>query len=355
MTFSSLAMQLVWGSTCKSLARWRLGYLLILRSSIKRIIFETTIKNTGSGFHPMEISQIKQIAGRAGRYRTAADAINESSDKDTANAAENIEDSLLDIQAPTNVGLVTSLEQIDQQRIHAAIASTARPLTSAGVIPPDQLIIRFSSYFPPRTPLSYILLRMREICKMTKRFHLCSFRDHLKIADAIQPIEGLTISDRLTFCAAPASLKDPYIAKIVVAYAACVSNQSGGALLDIKELSLEILEKSYRDSPLYLGQLESLHRALVLYLWLSYRFSGIFVSQAMAIHVKRLVEKEIDDILSEITQRAAIRKQSPQEWDHETKLQDLLNDSSSEGLVKGNESSLILQNPVEPLRHEASL
>ena len=81
---------------------------------------------------------------------------------------------------------------------------------------------------------------------------------------------------------------------------------------DIKEIDLELLDQSKEDfatgsphvidgSKEYLRSLEALHKALSLYLWLSYRFAGVFRSQALAFHVKSLVEEKIDKCLAEVS------------------------------------------------------
>lgn len=86
---------------------------------------------------------------------------------------------------------------------------------------------------------------------------------------------------------------------IVAAFARCVGDNVSGALLDIPEVPLDILDAEFKPNREYLDQLESLHKALVLYLWLSYRFAGVFINQAMAFHVKTLVEEKIDMMLAE--------------------------------------------------------
>ena len=344
MTFLSLVMRSAWGSTCKVSIFSGNKISLTFCSSIKRVIFQTTMKSNGATIQPMEHSNIKQIAGRAGRYRTASNFSTQSSgERRTTSAVK--EETLLDLEQAPNVGLVTSLGKGDQRRIHEAMASTPKPFLSAGIIPPDNLILRFSSYFPPRTPLSYILLRLQEVCRMNPRFHLCSNRDQLQIADTIQSVNGLTMSDRLIFCAAPAPMRDPHIPIVLVAYAKCVSQQSNGALLDIEELPLEIIENPKRDRPSYLGELESLHRALVLYLWLSYRFSGVFTSQAMAIHVKRLVEKEIEETLSQLKYRA-VGKYKPGQAEINKMLQSLADKQQSFENERQNEASVENKEPV---------
>src|SRR5204863_5893351 len=56
-----------------------------LNLSVKRIIFETIWKRGNHGKEKLSISQLKQIAGRAGRYRTAQ---REMSKQETAPASD---------------------------------------------------------------------------------------------------------------------------------------------------------------------------------------------------------------------------------------------------------------------------
>ena len=195
-----------------------------------------------------------------------------------------------------SLGLVTSLDKADLPVIQRAMQVDAEPIMTAGILPPDRVVRQFATNFPPQTPFSYILLRLHELSRMHPRYHLCELTDQLGVADVIQSIKDLTIDNRLVFCAAPAML-DPNGQKILRAYAQCVAAQKGGDLLDITELDLEILERTPAAEKEYLQSLESLHKALVLYLWLSYRFAGVFTSQPLAFHVKSLTEKKIDEAL----------------------------------------------------------
>ncbi len=88
---------------------------------------------------------------------------------------------------------------------------------------------------------------------------------------------------------------------VVKALAKCVADQSGGELVDIKEINLELLDEPVDvENKEYLRKLENLHSSLTLYLWLSYRFAGVFRSQAAAFHVKGLLEERIETYLSRV-------------------------------------------------------
>lgn len=274
-----------------------------LNLSIKRIVFETTMKHNGLNFANLQISDIKQIGGRAGRFRTAAqDVANSTYTPKEVNNAESSD------TPGKNLGLVTSLEAVDLPLIRNAMQSEAPPITTAGIFPPASILQRFATYFPQDTPFSYILLRLHEISRLNARFHLCALKEQLEIADVIQPFKNLTISDRMAICASPTSLRDHGLPEVLKAFAKCVDEQRGGTLLDIPELKLEVLDEPVSADKIYLQRLETVHKALVLYLWLSYRFTGVFTTRGMARYVKELLEERIDKVLADFAHSEKIRQ-----------------------------------------------
>ncbi|KAI4756335.1 P-loop containing nucleoside triphosphate hydrolase protein [Aureobasidium sp. EXF-3400] len=315
-----------------------------LNLSIKRVIFESSSKYDGFRQRRLVVPDIKQIAGRAGRYKSAYQA-NKASEAAAAQALAEVKgesepgkETITEIPAesPTTIaasskevppvsdvdstlqvpsiqekpaksedstlGLVTTLEDFDFGVIADAMKEEPEPIRSAGIFPPAPIVERFASYFPPGTPFSYILMRLHELSQMHSRFHLCGLRDQLWIADLIEPIQGLTVTDRNILCACPASKSDKdMIGKLLPALARCIEQQGGGALYDIEEMPLEVLELEMSPSRDYLRQLEQLHKAIVAYLWLSYRFAGIFSTRPLAFHVKGLVEEKIEHVLHQFS------------------------------------------------------
>jgi ATP-dependent RNA helicase SUPV3L1/SUV3 len=137
---------------------------------------------------------------------------------------------------------------------------------------------------------------------MHRRFHLCELKDVLWIADLIEPVEGLSVVERLTMCSVPASKTDVHLWKeLLPALARVAGSQRAVTPADIEEMPLEVLEApDHTDGREYLRDLERLHKGLVAYLWLGYRFSGVFLGRPMAIHAKELVEGRIERVLSKI-------------------------------------------------------
>ena len=207
-----------------------------------------------------------------------------------------------------NRGLVTTFAQEDIPILRKAMEYELDPIMSAGIFPPTSVLVKFATYFPPSTSFSYILLRLHELSLRHPRYHLCTLKDQIAIADSIQHIQNLSIHDRIIFCAAPAPIKDTGMPDTLAAFARCVGDNSSGAFLDIPELHLSVLDEDMKADRGYMARLESLHKALILYLWLSYRFKGVFIDQAMAFHVKKLVEERIDKMLAKYTSSPAIRE-----------------------------------------------
>ena len=267
----------------------------------------------------MSISQIKQIAGRAGRFRSARLAskianqdgeLNNdhhsklSSARESADAKDSPSHRLTRSQeedVSENVGLVTSLHDPDLPHIQSALLSEDDPIITAGLEAPTHVVQRFASYFPPGIPFSYIIHRLKSQSMVHPRYFLSTSKEADTIADSIEDIKGLDTLDRYIFSAAPVGVRDRGMLDVLRAVARCVAGQSSGSLLEIKEIPLEILDEKLSGDKEYIHRLELLHKSLILYLWLSYRFGGIFIDRAMASHVKELVEEKIDRSLTEFS------------------------------------------------------
>lgn len=282
-----------------------------LNLEIKRVVFESVTKHDGIKVRTLTVPELKQIGGRAGRYRTAAQAIQTSDVVATADISTLGSTKLVPTSKQEQVGFVTTLEEEDLNTVHQSFDLEAEPLRTAGLSPPSFIIEKFASYFPAGTPFSFILLRLRDIARLPGRFHMCSFRGIINIAEVIQRFP-LSVHDRCIFLTAPISFRDYGMQEVVKALAGRIAHNASGDLLDIKEIKLEILDHTTNNYPAgradYLRHLEALHKALTLYLWLSYRYVGIFQSQALAFHVKELVEQRINVYLKDLSYSSEDRR-----------------------------------------------
>lgn len=328
-----------------------------LNLSIKRIIFNSTYKFNGFEVVRMSLPHLKQIAGRAGRFKTAHEA-----NKD----AQAVSDGAARQEVKTG-GLVTAVEKTDFTWIKANLKEEPEPLKTAGIFPPDAIVERFATFFPPRTPFSFILLQLVGLSRVHGRFHMCVLKEQLAIADVIQRVEGLSVAERLTFCISPANVSLPSKTgdlpedhELLIEFAKCVGENKSGALLDIPGFGIEILDEGSPDGRMTLSKLERLHKNLTLYLWLSYRFSGIFTTRSVAFRAKELVEEAIEKHLEKQSKgayqrlaqrRAALKKSSEevQERFQETLDAAEASDDSGPALPQGtfNESAEALDGPEE--------
>ncbi|SMR58207.1 unnamed protein product [Zymoseptoria tritici ST99CH_1E4] len=317
-----------------------------LNLAIKRMIFESSSKFDGVARGPLSIAAIKQIGGRAGRFRTAAQATDAAATPEALEKARAAQPTIDPHgvyimnragDVPDNIGLVTTLEDFDYPVVLSAMRSEPEPLATAGIFPPTPVLERFASYFPPGTPFSYILTRLHELSQMHRRFHLCGLRDQVWVADLIEPVQGLTINDRNMICACPAAKGDIELwRKLMPAFARCIATGSGGDVLDIEELPLDILDEADTITREQLKKLEQLHKGLVAYLWLSYRFAGVFRTRPLATHVKGLVEEKIEYVLANLNLDAKKRRAMLQQKDKAIREQ-AMRDAAAAAAATGGE------------------
>ena len=264
--------------------------------SIKRIVFATIRKKSNRGFQQLSVSEITQIAGRAGRYRLAGQRKTPT------------EEGATPLPPATNVGLVTTLYAQDLPPVQQAMTSPPLAILTAGLFPKEAVLQRFSAYFPPQTPFSVILRRLVELSRLHSCFHLCLPTEFLFVADVLDQFTRLTVGDRMTLCAAPTGSRTEAGTKVLKACARAIDRQQALALVDLAELELEVLEEPVVDNKDYLRRLETLNQGLVLYIWLSYRYSGLFTSRPLAFHVKKMVQERIGTVLRSFSSQESLAK-----------------------------------------------
>ncbi|OKL61314.1 hypothetical protein UA08_03554 [Talaromyces atroroseus] len=261
-----------------------------LNLKCKRVIFQTLIKGAKGNLKRISIPQIKQIGGRAGRFRAA----NETQEPNGS-------------QEP-NVGLVTSLEDVDLPYIQRAMEFEPAPLTAAGIIPTDTAFQRIAPYFPAEVPFKFLVNRVFSLAQTHPLFFMCRSRAQIASAEIIDRSHQLNIDDRLIFMAAPINDSDPVLQRTVRGYIRALATNNSGRLLDIPEINLEVLELPVSGNREYLNDLESLHKSLIIYLWLSYRVGGVFTDRTLAMHVKTMVEERMMRALAEFSANKKLRR-----------------------------------------------
>jgi ATP-dependent RNA helicase SUPV3L1/SUV3 len=239
-----------------------------------------------------------------------------------------------------------------------ALETPAQPLKTAGILPPDDVIYRFCNYFPPGTPFSYMLMRLHEICQSSQGFHLCRLKDQVKIADIIHGIPNLDVIERLQLASAPVAVRDKTQQELIRAMATCIAEQKGGALLDLPCFNLEVLDKAITGTRTELRELETLHKGLVMYMWLSFRFPGVFTTRPLANHAKELVESAIEKCLRMLNfqdraqARKRLREKSVLDEVHEDILKQQWSGDGEESIIEAKVLEEELQAAAEELESE---
>ena len=267
-----------------------------LNLAIKRIVFESVYKHNGRMRQVLSVPQIKQIAGRAGRYRTARQGVDTDTSKDEKATP-----------APQAIGLVTCMEEADLPIIQKALETEPEPIKAAGLLPPSEFVEEFAARLPEGLPFEYIYQRVCDVAKMHPRFKLCEVTSQTGIARILDSVKDLTTRDRLCFSSAPAGTRKELDVKLLIALGKCVANGKPVACIDIPEIPLEILDAPMAGTREYLAELESLHHSLILYLWLSYRFVAIFKEREQATHAKSLTELRISETLTKFSHTSELK------------------------------------------------
>ena len=271
-----------------------------LNLSIRRVVFYTVMKtHQQSGrLHFIGPPAIKQIGGRAGRYRAPPSVTAIQAPASELPDGGKDRDSEPTAQSGQSLGLVTTFERTHLSRVHRAMKTDLLPIQKAAIFPPADYILRFAAYFPPLTPFQHIIKRFADASKTDSLFTLYDTKKTTRVADTIESVPGLTLSERMTFANAPVKYSVEQIRIVAQELAACVAQKREAPLPELKSFDLEILDAPEANDAEYLAALEILHLSLTLYIWLSYRFAGIMVHQKMAFHVKELVEGKIQRCLA---------------------------------------------------------
>ncbi|KAF9426493.1 RNA helicase [Podila epigama] len=211
-----------------------------LNLNIRRIIFEAVEKFDGVNVRSLSLTQLKQIAGRAGRFGT-----------DYA------------------VGQATTLLQGDIPALQRALEAPMIEIERAAIQPTAEMLGLFSLYLPG-VPFSRVLMTFELLSSHSNLFFSSHLRGMIATAKILDNID-LTLSERIPFTSAPIQVRDPKVVEAAVKFARAVSSSRPCQIDEV--VKLPVLDTK-RDTELDLRNLETTHRIIMLYLWL--RYSGIF-------------------------------------------------------------------------------
>ncbi|KAL4284378.1 hypothetical protein GQ457_16G029050 [Hibiscus cannabinus] len=236
-----------------------------LNLNISRIIFSTLQKFDGLEMRDLTVPEIKQIAGRAGRYGS---------------------------KFPW--GEVTCLDATDLPLLHSSLKSASPILEQAGVFPSFDLIYMYSRLKPKRG-LYRILEDFLENAKLSENYFFANCEEMLKVAAVIDGLP-LSLHDKYLFCISPVDMNDEISSQGLKQFAETYARKG---LVHLREIftpgTLEVPK-----TPTALKELESIHKVLDLYVWLSFRLEESFPDHELASSQKNICSLLIEEFLERL-------------------------------------------------------
>ncbi|XP_078160186.1 ATP-dependent RNA helicase isoform X2 [Carex rostrata] len=233
-----------------------------LNLNISRIIFSTMKKFDGESTRELTVPEIKQISGRAGRYGS---------------------------KFP--VGEVTCLNGKDLPLLHSSLNAASPVLESAGLFPTFDLLSLYSRMHSTKA-FYPVLEKFLAKAKLSSDYFISDCEDLMKVAAVVDGLP-LALYDKYLFCLSPVDMADDISAQGLIQFA---ENFSKKGLVRLKEIfmpgTLQVPKTQNQ-----LKELESIHKVLDLYVWLSYRMEESFPDREVAASQKSMCSLLIEEFL----------------------------------------------------------
>lgn len=236
-----------------------------LNLNIRRIIFSTLEKFDGLEMRYLTVPEIKQIAGRAGRYGS---------------------------MFPN--GEVTCMSGDDLPLLHASLNAPSPCLEAAGLFPSFDLLALYSRLHPDCTFYS-VLEHFVENAKLSSNYFISDCEAILKVAEVIEDLP-LGLQERYLFCISPVDMDDGISSQGLIQFA---EEYAKKGLVNLKKVftpATFCIPKTQME----LKELESIHKVLDLYVWLSFRMKESFPDRELASSQKAVCGMMIEEYLESL-------------------------------------------------------
>ena len=243
----------------------------------------------------------------------------------TASDASEEDDPTTPDESPAPGGSVTTLHKADLPLLKALLPQPLPPITRATVDIPFAVLGEVSSLLSPETTFAELLEHVSQLAILPPKTTLTANRHRTQLADIVEPLRSyLTLAEMETFSFAPVNQRDlrsvAVFEKVVNAYATegrvdlidCYSGSGLIKTLEMVETTLETLPplppiegigRRLLTPPVIVTSipaLETLHKSLVMYIWLSYRYDVSFPDRNLAVEIKERVEVVLDQCLARL-------------------------------------------------------
>ncbi|KGN45667.1 DExH-box ATP-dependent RNA helicase DExH18, mitochondrial [Cucumis sativus] len=206
-----------------------------LNLNIGRVVFYNLAKFNGDKIVPVPASQVKQIAGRAGRRGS---------------------------RYPD--GLTTTFCLDDLDYLIECLKQPFDEVKKIGLFPSFEQVELFAGQIS-KVAFAELLQKFSENCRLDGSYFLCRHDNIKKVANMLEKVSGLSLEDRYNFCFAPVNVRDPKAMYHLLRFASSYSHNV--------PVSIAMgMPKGSARSDSELLDLESKHQVLSMYLWLSQHF-----------------------------------------------------------------------------------
>jgi ATP-dependent RNA helicase SUPV3L1/SUV3 len=246
-----------------------------LNMNIERMVFTTLRKFDGEAMVDLPAATVQQIAGRSGRFGRARQHA---------------------------VGRCTVLDARDMPHFREAMSMALQPLTVAGLLPTADILQLYVELEKMRAYKSGeefnnsffgVVSKFAASCTASELFFPCAMeRSLLRIARLLEPVTGLTLTDRIAFCYLPLSDDSAESLRLIVDYAEDLAkgepvhlrvDADGEAVVQHVRQNSLLQPEQHRAG---VAQLERMFRQAEMYCWLSWRFGKTFVEREKCLSLK---------------------------------------------------------------------
>uniref|UniRef100_A0A0E0DF25 ATP-dependent RNA helicase SUV3L, mitochondrial n=1 Tax=Oryza meridionalis TaxID=40149 RepID=A0A0E0DF25_9ORYZ len=272
-----------------------------LNLNIRRVVFYSLAKYNGDRMVPVAASQVKQIAGRAGRRGSIYPD-----------------------------GLTTTFLLDDLDYLIQCLQQPFEEAKKVGLFPCFEQVESFASQFPDLT-FNELLDKFRENCRVDSTYFMCHQESIKKVANMLERIQGLSLKDRYNFCFAPVNIRDPKAMYHLLRFATNYSQS--------RRVSIAMgMPKGSAKNDTELLDLETKHQVLSMYLWLSHHFEEdhfphVQKAEEMSINIADLLAKSLAKASWKPTsrQQAKPRREKEEDNDVEQASDDNAKNDSEDG------------------------
>lgn len=249
-----------------------------LNLSIDRIIFTTSMKFNGAEMMQLTNSQIKQIGGRAGRFKSKC--------KDTSEES---------------IGYISAMDGKILDNIRSGIEAPMTDLTKVIIWPTDVICSQLMIRYPPGTQLHFLLTTLAERLEQDESgiFELSDLGNKLAAIAMFEHMDDISFFDKLRLSTAP--VKDtPLVKQAFIEFCETIAKRETRGLLSYKLPFHYLTYNCIPNESVSLEKYESLYNIIMLFFWLSNRYPEYFVDIESARDLKLFCELVIFEKLDRL-------------------------------------------------------